>query len=260
MKKVLIGLFILVLLIGGGIYWVVSNLDYLVKMAIEQYGSQVTQTSVKVDKVKLDLQKGTAGIFGLTIANPAGFETKQAFSLGETTVGISLDSLGKPVLVLDKIVIRAPKVNYEMNADKQGSLNVLYETIAKSLPTSGDSGASGGESKMIIRSLVFEDAAIDALLVPVQSKHYKLTLPAIRMNNLGAPRGATPEKLAAEILARITRSARDQIKRELVDKQLKSAIDAERKKLESQAQQKVDAEKQKLEQQAKDQLKGLIKR
>lgn len=258
MKKILVVLFVLLLVIVAGIYFIVSNLDYFVKLAIEQYGSQVTQTAVRVDRVKIDLQKGSAGIYGLTVANPKGFDSPTAFTLGESSVRIDLDSLRNNVIVLDAVTVRAPKVSYEMNAQKQGSLNVLYDSISKSLPAGGGSGpgaAADSGPKMIIRSLVFENGAIDARLVPLDNKLYNLKLPAIRMRNLGAPKGATASELAKEILSRMTREARDQVKKELIDKRLGQAIDVERKKLESAAQQKLDEEKKKTEQRLKDMLK-----
>jgi len=258
MKRVVVAIVTLVILIAVGVYVVLSNLDSLVKAAIEKYGSEVTQTAVRVNRVKIDIKEGSGGIFGLTVANPKGFESKQAFSLGETSIKINLDSLRKPVIVIDAVTVRAPKIAYEMNAEREGSLNKLYDNISKSLPKGSakttDQKADSAP-KLIIRSLVFEDGAIDAKLVPVDNKNYNIKLPAIRMNNLGAPKGATGGELAKEILARITQTARDEVKKQLIDEKLGAAVAAERKKLEGAAQQRVDEEKKKAEQQLKDLLK-----
>lgn len=260
MKKALIVIAILLVVVAAGVYVVLSNLDSIVKAAIEKYGSEVTQTAVRVNRVKIDLKKGSGGIYGLTVANPEGFDAKHAFSLGETSIKLNLNSLGKEVIVIDGVTVRAPKVAYEMNAGREGSLNKLYENISTSLPAG--SGKSAGQKqskdagpKMIIRSLVFEGGAIDARLVPLDNKPYSVKLPAIRMSNLGAPRGATGGELAKEILARITQTARDEVKKQLIDQKLNAAVDAERKKLESAAQQRVDEEKKKAEQRLKDMLK-----
>ena len=47
-KAILAVLVILVLAVAGGVYYITSNLDHLVKAAIEKYGSQATHTAVKV--------------------------------------------------------------------------------------------------------------------------------------------------------------------------------------------------------------------
>lgn len=258
MKKVIIGIVILLVIIAGGLYVLFANLDAIVKAAIEQYGSEVTQTAVRVKRVRIDLQNGAGGIYGITIANPEGFESRQAFSLGETSVKLNLQSLGKDVIVIDRITVREPAISYEMNARREGSLNKLYDNISKSLPAGSgrqQEKASDDGPKLIIRRLVFEGGAIDARMVPLDNKKYSVKLPAIRMNDLGAPRGATGAQLAKEILGRITREAQDEVKRQVVDKRLKSAIDAERKKLEGAAQKRIDEEKKKVDQRIQDMLK-----
>jgi len=256
-KKVLVGIVILLVVIAAGVYLLFANLDTIVKAAIEQYGSEVTQTAVRVKRVKLDLQNGAGGIYGITIANPPGFDTARAFSLGETSVKLNLESLGKDVIVIDRITVRKPEVSYEMNARREGSLNQLYSNISKSLPaSSGDDQKAGEGPKLIIRKLVFEGAAIDARLVPLDNKKYSVRLPAIRMDNLGAPGGATGVQLAREILGRITREAQNEVKRQVIDKRLNTAIEAERKKAEGAAQKRLDEEKKKID----SRLQNILKR
>jgi hypothetical protein len=253
-KKVLIGLTILLLIVAGGVY----NLDTLVKMAIEKYGSEVTQTAVRVDRVNIDLKQGAGGIYGLTVASPRGFDVPYAFTLGESSVKLDIQSLAKEVIVIDSIRVRAPKVNYEMNSAREGSLNKLYDNISASLPAQEkaekDKSADAGP-RLIIRQLVFEGGAIDARLVPLGAKTYSAKLPELRMSNLGAPNGATGAVLAKQILSRITKSAQEEVKRQIVDRHITSAVEAERKKLEGAGQQRIDEEKKKLDQRLQDLIK-----
>ena len=258
MKKALIVIVLLLLIVAGGVYYFLTNLDSLVKAAIEKYGSEVTQTAVRVDRVKIDLTQGAGGIYGLTVANPGGFDAKQAFALGETSVKINLKSIGEEVIVIDAITVRAPKVMYEMNAAREGSLNKLYDNISKSIPAGSKAGkeeAADAGPKLIIRKLVFEKGAVDARLVPLDGKTYSAKLPELNMANLGAPDGATGSALAKEILGRITKSAQEEVKRQVIDKRLNAAIDAERKKIESEAQKRIEEEKKKLDPRLQDLLK-----
>ena len=74
MKKIALGaLLVLLLIIGGSVYFLLSNLDGLVKTAIETYGSEATKTAVSVSSVKIVLQDGSGSIQGLTVGNPKGF-------------------------------------------------------------------------------------------------------------------------------------------------------------------------------------------
>ena len=82
-KITLFTLLLVVIAIGASVFYVINNLDSLVKNAVEKYGSEATQTAVRVESVKITLKEGSSVIKGLSVANPAGFEAKYAFSLGE---------------------------------------------------------------------------------------------------------------------------------------------------------------------------------
>lgn len=257
MKKILIVVLIIVLAIIGGLVFFLTNIDSIVKGAIEKYGSQVTATTVRVDRVKIDLRNASGGIHGLTVASPMGFSQKQAFSLGETSVKIDVKNSSKKLVVLDNVTVRNPHVNYEMNAAREGNLNALYDNVRKSIPAGSPESkkSAEGEPKIIIRKFVFQGGSIDALIVPAGNKTYSVKLPPLTMNNLGAPKGASGGQIAKEILSRITKDAQDQVQHEIIDKQLKGVIEQQRKQVEGQAQQQIESQKQKAQEKLKEMLK-----
>lgn len=117
MKKLLIGVGALVAVLAISMAYLWSNLDSIVKEAIQTYGSEATQTDVRVDSVKLLLAEGSAQINGLTVANPAGFTDPNIFSLGMIRTKIETSSLDKNPIIIDEISISAPSVVYEINKD-----------------------------------------------------------------------------------------------------------------------------------------------
>ncbi|MGB5278360.1 MAG: hypothetical protein WBP02_14470, partial [Gammaproteobacteria bacterium] len=128
-KTIFITIAVLIVVIVGAVFYVFSNLDAIVKAAIEQHGSDAVKTSVQVEGVAIKLTEGAAAIKGLTIANPEGFSMPQAFSLGEIAVDINLEKTDKELIAIDAINIAAPQVFYEINAARQGSLNVLKDNL-----------------------------------------------------------------------------------------------------------------------------------
>ena len=102
-KAILAVLVILVLAVAGGVYYITSNLDHLVKAAIEKYGSQATHTAVKVDNVLIKLTEGSATINGVTVRNPAGFSLPNAFSLGQIATDIDIDKTNKDLVAIELI-------------------------------------------------------------------------------------------------------------------------------------------------------------
>lgn len=267
MKKIIAGLFLLLIIgVGAVSYYVFANLDTLVEAAIEKYGSEATKTAVNVDKVKISLKEGSGAIYGITVGNPSGFSDPNVFALGEVSTKIDYESVSKEIVIIDDITVLAPQVFFEMNKDKETNLNVLKKNIMPgktAAPSTKETSepASGKPVKLIIRHMKFADGDINATVVPLNNKKYKLKLPALELSNLGAPNGAPPEEIAKQIINKLTDQAKAAIKKEGLDKELdklkakaQQKIDEEKAKLKSKADSKIEEQKEK----AKDKLKGLF--
>lgn len=269
MKKMFLGLiFVILLAVIGGVYYVVTNLDSIVKDAIETHGSAATQTAVRVDKVHIELADGAGTINGLTVANPKGFALSHAFSLGEIGLGIDIKSLREQPYVINNITVRAPKVFMEMNEDKQTNLNELKNNLGvgggdagKAVAKKAPNADKAAEPKLIIRQLVFADGSIHARVVPLKNKEYTLKLPSLNMTNLGGKNGATPTDLAKEIMDRLIEAAKKAIKEKGIDAELdklkgkaRARVEAEKARLKDKGDARLEEEKKKIE----DKLKGLF--
>lgn len=266
MKKTILTVILLIIIaIAGGVYYVLTNLDSLVEQAIEKYGSQATQTAVRVDGVSISLSEGSAAITGLTVGNPAGYEQPDAFSLGQIRAGIDLESLQEEPYVINEIAVLSPQVFVEINKDNKTNLNELKNNLLPVKPAAEPSSAkadtSGAEPRLIIRKLQFEGGKILARVAALDNREYELDLPALNMSNLGGSKGATATELAREIVTRLTDSATKVVKQKIVDGKLaeikaeaRAKIDAEKAELE----QKIDAKKEEQKQEAKDKLRELF--
>ncbi|MEX0738247.1 MAG: hypothetical protein WD071_02790 [Pseudohongiella sp.] len=114
MKKLFIGLLIVALLIGAGMFYVVSNLDSIVKRGIESAGTDALGTNVRVDSVAIDLSGGSATLSGFSIANPEGFSNQDMVRFDELTVAIDLGSLRSDIIRITSISSVNPYVLYEL--------------------------------------------------------------------------------------------------------------------------------------------------
>jgi len=269
MKKVIIGLVLIIIIaIGGGIFYVLNNLDSLVKAAIETYGSEATQTAVRVDSVKINLADGAGAISGLTIANSSGFSLPYAFSLGEIRTGIDLQSLQEEPYVINEITVLAPQVFVEINKDNKTNLNELKKNLSAGMPaksggkTETPPASSAKEPRLIIRRITFADGTIEARAAALDNKEYQLKLPALDMKNLGGTKGATASELASEILTRLTDRASALVKEKIIDAELdklKAKADARIEEEKAKLKQMTDEQKQEQEDKVKDKLKSLFK-
>jgi len=268
MKKTIFAIIIiLIIAIAGSIFYVLNSLDAIVKAAIEEYGSDAVNTSVQVEHVGILLTEGTAVIKGLTVANPDGFSLPQAFFLGEVEVGVNLEKTNKDMIAIDVVNVVAPKIFYEINAQRQGSLNILKDNLGMGGGVSAD-GPAGSEApaasetapvKLNIARFEFRDASLHAKVVPLQDKTYDLKLPALVLTNLNG----TPEQVSRQVLDKLIDYAKMEIQKQGLDKELaelkaraQQRIDEEKAELEQQVNDRVDQEQQK----AEDKLKNLLGR
>lgn len=281
MKKAIMGLLlILVIAIGGSVFYLLTNLDSLVEAAIEKYGSEATQTSVLVDSVKINLTDGAAGITGLTVGNPSGYGFANVFSLGEIRAAIDLESLQEEPYIINEITILAPQVFVEVNEDNKTNLNELKNKLTAGAAAKPQAEApadgSDAEPRLIIRKLTFADGTIQAKVAALKNKEYKLKLPGLDMNDLGGSKGATATELASEILKRLTDRASDVVKNDIIDAEInklkaqaqqkideakakaQQKIDDEKARLQEKADSKLEAKKAAVKDKAKDKLKGLF--
>lgn len=268
MKKLVIAVFIiLILAIAGALYYVVSNLDAIIEAAIEEFGSDAVKTSVEVEKVETRLTEGAAVIYGFSVANPSGFSLPQAFSLDEIAVAINPEQTDKGTIAIDLINIVAPKVYFEINEQRQGSLNVLKDNLgmgeaATADVPSGESGPSGSlqdAMKIDIARFNFSDASLHAKIVPLNNRTYDLKLPALVLTDLGG----TPQQISRQVLDKLIDHAKNEIRKQGLDKELaeiraraQQRVDEEKAKLEQQADERIEDEKSK----AEDKLKNLLGR
>ena len=268
MKKTILAIIIILMIaIAGVVFYVFNNLDAIVKAAIEEYGSDAVNTSVRVEEVGIWLKEDTAVIKGLSVANPDGFSLPQAFFLGEMAVGLNLEKTSKEMIAIDFIYIVSPQVFYEINAQRQGSLNVLKDNLSMGGGASADAPAGGGAPaasetapvKLDIARFEFKDASLHAKVVPLQDKTYDLKLPTLVLTDLSG----TPEQISRQVLDRLIDHAKKEIQKQGLDKELaemkaraQQRIDEEKAKLEQKADDRIEQEKQ----EAQDKLKNLLGR
>ena len=209
MRKILIALATVVVVGVGAFLYLWSNLDSIVKTAIEEVGSRVTGVPVHVAAVKIALKEGRGSLSGLTVGNPAGFTSANAFSLGEISLAIDPASLTTNPIVVKEVRVAAPQVTYELG---QGGSNiaVIQKNVqafaggdgAKPAPGSANSGSSGGSpgKKLVIDQLLLSDGKL-TLATPLPGGSATASLGEIRLTGIGrSSGGASAAEVAGQVV------------------------------------------------------------
>lgn len=212
MKKVLIGVGALVVVAAVAVFLLISNLDGVIKEAIERVGPRVTQTDVTVDGVELKIGDGAAAIRGLHVGNPSGFDTKRAMDLGLVSVRLDTDSVTSDVIVIHEIVIDAPQMTYEVG-DPRSNFQQIQKNVEDFIAANGGGGGgeqaaddgAGGTKQLIIENLYVRNAQVGVSAPFLQGKEVSTNIPEIHLTDIGKDDGgASPAEVAAVTLDAIT--------------------------------------------------------
>ena len=205
----------LIVVIAIVLFFVVSSLDSIIKAAVEKYGSEVTQVEVRLDKAKVSITSGEGSLLGLTVGNPKGFKTDQAFSLGEISVALDVGTVTQDPIVIKEIVISAPEVTYELgsggsNIDAiQRNVNAYAGTgkgkAKEKAPSKGDDQEG---RKLIIQHLYVKKGKVNVSATMLKGETLSAALPDIHLRDIGKQKGgADPTEVVEKLVRAISQSS-----------------------------------------------------
>ncbi|RDV29163.1 hypothetical protein DXV75_01490 [Alteromonas aestuariivivens] len=260
MKKVLIFLLVLLVIVAGGIWYLLSGADEFIHNQIEQQGSRYLKTDVNVASVSLIFREGRLEISGLEVMNPNGFTSDKAFNLNQ--LAMDLGASMKEPYVIQEILIDAPQVLYEVNESGQSNLLVLKDNLQSSLPTKDGTAQETTEKSdsplVLVKKVTVANTrlrinaeALQTGELKLEKKSYDVTLPTFHAGPIGEPDGLPADQVGAAIfnqmLANLIKEAKAKA-RDIVEEQAKAK-----------AKEKLEEEKGKLLEKADKKLKELFK-
>lgn len=200
MKKVL-GIVIVLAALGVIAYFVLSNpLGRLVKLAVEGFGPDIMQADIRVESVDISTTDGRGKLIGLKLGNPKGFKTDHALKADKIDIVIEPASIAQNVLVLHKVLIDAPHINYE-----SGKNGTNFDAIQRNVESylgkgKGAKENKGDGKKMIIDSFIIRNAKVN------YNNTVDLSLPDIELHNIGKKtNGATSAQVTGAIIAELNK-------------------------------------------------------
>jgi len=206
-KFILLSVAVVIVAIVAASFWAYNSLDSLVQAAMEKYGSEITQVSVKVAAVRLAPASGEGEIKGLVLGNPKGFTTDSALKVGAISLRIDPASLTRDVVVIREVVIQSPQVTYE-----SGDGNNL-ETIQKNIEayvtrmTGGKKDETGPTKKFIIENVYIRDGQVTIKTPLTLGKTLSSGIPDLHLRDVGKrSNGATAGEVAGQVWQALLRS------------------------------------------------------
>jgi hypothetical protein len=217
------------LVLAAALAFLWTNLDWIVKNAIERYGSQATGAKVRVDRVALRPAQGKGSIEGLTVKNPPGYRAPHILSLGAISVRIEPRTIASNPVVIDDIRITSPLVVFEMNDARVANVDVLKKNLGPGQPEKpaarGKKGQKGQGKRLRIRHLSIENAKAEVRIASLGDKPRIVALSRIEMTDIGGKNGAPPEEAAKQIVTAILAEVSNEVGKAGASKLLENAVE-----------------------------------
>ena len=204
---------VLVLVVGIGGYYLVSNLGSIIVAAVERYGSEVTQTQVSLANAEVDITTGEGALSGLKVGNPSGFQTDSAIALGEISVKLDTNSVTEQTIVVKEIAVTQPEVTYEVG-EAGSNIDAIRRNVEAFAATQGGGGGTSGgseqpasedggaERKLVIDDLYIRGGTVNVSATFLQGETLSAVLPEIHLTDIGkGSGGATPQQVVELIVA-----------------------------------------------------------
>lgn len=210
MKKVLIGIGVLIVIAAIAIMLVVGNLGTLIKKGIETVGPHILQAEVRVDKVAITLSSGSGEIDGFMVGNPSGFTSPYAFDMDRIKIDIDPKSLNTNSIHIRKILIEGPKINYE-GAIGKSNLNQLQANaeayIGKTGGAKEEAAGKGKPGKTVIIDLLKITGGEASLSMNIlKGQKVTVPLPPIELKDLGKKKAIGFAGVLKTVLAEINKA------------------------------------------------------
>tara|TARA_R110002110_G_scaffold11656_4_gene55822 strand:+ start:4072 stop:4896 length:825 start_codon:yes stop_codon:yes gene_type:complete len=195
---------IVVIAIVGVVVFIYSNLDSIVKDAVEEHGPRYAGVSVKLAKVELSPENGEGKLSGLIVGNPEGYQTDSAFKLGSISLNIDISSLTGDTIIIKSIVIDKPEITYEFG-EGGSNVDVIGKNVEKAAGPPGEKTPAekkGPGKKMIVESLVVSNGNVSVSHPLLKGKKVGSDLPTIRLKDIGKDKegGATPAEVVDRVM------------------------------------------------------------
>ena len=190
-----LGGIVAILLIGFLI--LTLTIDSIVKSGIESVGSEMTETSVTVDRVSISPFSGSGTISGFRVKNPEGYEREFALEVDDFTIEVDIKSLFSDEVIVRKIEITSPSIYVEQKMPENNLRTILRSINAKS---SGETT----EKSLVIEHFLMTDGRADLYTQVGGERSASVEIAEIELSDLGRGGGRQAvEDVIQEIAQRV---------------------------------------------------------
>lgn len=201
MKKVLVVLLVLVAVVGGTVwYFTTYKMDAMIEQQVEKAGTASFGTPVSLGKVETSIKDGSLRISDITVANPSGFNNKNAFTLSGIEAAVDYSTWD-----IKRVFIENPQIVIEEKGGKT-NFDVMLERLnqGEEVPVETPEGVEEPvitihHFRMNESTAAFESESLD--------RYSDLTIDEVELTNLKGTPSELATLIAREVLDEVTKEA-----------------------------------------------------
>lgn len=199
MKKIVVVLLVLALVVGAGVWYFVSyRLDSLIETRIEQAGSASFGSRVSVGAVTTNIRDGSLQISNITVANPPGFKSPNAFSLDSIQAAVDYANFDIQRVVIDKPSIVIEEIGGKTNFEQM--LAELERMEAE------PAGPGADEPQIVLRHFRMNESRA-AFQSESLDRYTDVEIDAVELHDIRGTPTEVAKVIAREVLDEVTAEA-----------------------------------------------------
>ncbi len=184
-----------------------SKLGPIVKMAVNTYGPEITDTELHVDDVGISIFSGEADLKKFFLGNPKGFKSPSAMKVGAVYVDVDEGSITKDTIIIKRVQVVGPEITYEKRGKSdnfQSILNNVQKNLPKGESVKKEPAKESPGKKVIINDFIVKNGKVNlAVAMPggvLADREISADLPDIHLKDIGKKKGgASPAEAAKAI-------------------------------------------------------------
>ncbi|MCF8475063.1 MAG: AsmA family protein [Emcibacter sp.] len=223
MKKIFIGIVVILVVIGGVLFYGASQSGTIIRSGILEYAPKATGANVDLNKVNVSLFGGSAGLSGLMVGNPKGFKSDYAFKVGDMAVKLDLKSLASDVICIKEIRIDGADLIYEIGT-KGNNISKIQKNIEAYTASLGLAASeSDSSAKFIVDHIYITGTKVKLASDLLGGKGAALPLPDIHLKNIGTEdKGATAGEVGSAVFGAVNKGLGKIITKDMINNSLGS--------------------------------------
>ena len=202
MKKVLLVLLVLVAVVGGAVwYFTTYKMDAMIEQRVEQAGTASFGTPVSLGKVETSIRDGSLRISDITVANPAGFKNKNAFTLSGIEAAVDYSTWD-----IKRVFIEKPQIVIEEKGGKT-NFDVMLERLNQGEKVPVETTPEGVEEPVITIHHFRMNESTAAFESESLERYSDLKIDEVELTNLKGTPSELATLIAQKVLEEITKEA-----------------------------------------------------